>query len=127
VFSEFFSGNPDRNNARLSSRLGVYQHGCGLDKVDLSWGHDEYIYHVVKDRMPEEALYMLRYHSFYPGHREGEYDYLLNDHDRQMFEWVRAFNPYDLYTKSHEKPDSKKLRPFYEDLINEYLPGKLSW
>ena len=51
----------------------------------------------------------------------------MNDHDRKMFEWVRAFNPYDLYTKNHEKPDSKKLRPFYEELINEYLPGKLNW
>ena len=95
--------------------------------MQLSWGHDEYIYQVVKDRMPMEALYMLRYHSFYAAHREGEYDYLMNDQDRKMFEWVRAFNPYDLYTKSHTKPDVKELRPFYEDLINEYLPGKLSW
>ena len=125
--SAFFSANPDISNPKLSSRLGVYEEGCGLDKVDLSWGHDEYIYHVVKDRMPEEALYMLRYHSFYPGHREGEYDYLLNDHDRKMFDWVRAFNPYDLYTKSHEKPDVEKLKPFYMGLIQEYLPGKLSW
>lgn len=127
VFSEFFSSNPDSTNAKLSSRLGVYEEGCGLDKVDLSWGHDEYIYHVVKDRMPEEALYMLRYHSFYPAHRELEYNYLMNDHDRKMFDWVRAFNPYDLYTKSHEKPDVEKLKPFYMDLIEEYLPGKLSW
>jgi inositol oxygenase len=77
--------------------------------------------------MPEPALYMLRYHSFYPAHRDGEYAYLMNDHDREMFQWVQAFNPYDLYTKSHEKPDVEKLRPFYDDLINEYLPGKLSW
>jgi inositol oxygenase len=127
VFHEFFSANPDIHNNRLNTRLGVYEEGGGLDQVDLSWGHDEYIYHVVKDRMPEEALYMLRYHSFYPGHREGEYDYLMSDHDREMFKWVRAFNPFDLYTKSHEKPDVQKLRPYYEDLINEYLPGKLSW
>lgn len=127
VFHEFFQGNPDIANPRLSSRLGVYEEGCGLDKVLMSWGHDEYIYQVVKDRLPEEALYMLRYHSFYPAHREGEYDYLMNDRDRRMFDWVRAFNPYDLYTKSHEKPDVDKLRPFYEDLINEYLPGKLKW
>jgi len=127
VFSEFFSANPDINHPKLSSRLGVYEEGCGLDKVDLSWGHDEYIYHVVKDRMPDESLYMLRYHSFYPGHREGEYNYLMNDHDRKMFDWVRAFNPYDLYTKSHEKPDVEALKPFYMDLIEEYLPGKLSW
>jgi inositol oxygenase len=127
VFHEFFEANPDSRNPKLNSRLGVYEEGCGLDRVDLSWGHDEYIYHVVKDRMPEEALYMLRYHSFYPAHREGEYDYLMSDRDREMFKWVRAFNPYDLYTKNHEKPDVTKLRPIYEDLISEYLPGKLKW
>jgi inositol oxygenase len=93
----------------------------------MSWGHDEYLYHVVKDYLPDEALYMIRYHSFYPAHREGEYDYLMNDKDRAMFEWVRKFNPYDLYTKNQAKPNVKELKPFYEDLINEYLPGQLRW
>ena len=43
---------------------------------------------------------MIRYHSFYPAHREGEYAHLMNAEDRQLFAAVRAFNPYDLYTKS---------------------------
>ncbi|MED6298808.1 MAG: inositol oxygenase family protein [Verrucomicrobiota bacterium] len=127
VFHEFFADNPDANVVEYSTRLGIYEEGCGLDNVTMSWGHDEYLYHVMKDRLPEPALYMIRYHSFYPAHREGEYNELMNDHDRQMFEWVRAFNPYDLYTKSEERVDVESLRPFYDDLINEYLPGKLSW
>jgi len=127
VFPEFFKDNPDSQVPRFQTELGVYERGCGLGNIHLSWGHDEYIYDVVKERMPEEGLYMLRYHSFYPAHREGEYDYLMNDHDRDMFKWVRAFNQYDLYTKSHEKPDVEKLKPYYDDLINEFLPGKLSW
>jgi len=45
----------------------------------------------------------------------------MNDCDREMFKWVRAFNPYDLYTKSHERPNLKELRPFYDGLINEYF------
>ena len=127
VFHEFFADNPDRTQARLQSRLGVYEEGCGLDKVCMSWGHDEYIYNVVKDYLPQEALYMLRYHSFYPAHRDGEYGYLMNDQDRAMFKWVQAFNPYDLYTKSHKRPNQEKLRPFYDDLIREYFPPKLRW
>ena len=70
---------------------------------------------------------MLRYHSFYPCHREGAYDFLMNEKDRKMMDWVRTFNTYDLYTKSHERPDLKKLRPFYEDLIAEYFPAELEW
>ena len=127
VFPQFFADNPDSNNPRFQTRLGVYEEGCGLNNIQLSWGHDEYLYHVVKDRMPAEALYMIRYHSFYPWHREGAYEHLTNEQDRAMLNWVKAFNPYDLYTKDHKKPDVKALRPFYEELIAEYLPGKLRW
>ncbi len=127
VFKDFFQANPDAQNARYQTRTGVYEEGCGLSNVHLSWGHDEYLYHVVKDHLPDEALYMLRYHSFYPAHRERDYEFLMNDRDRAMFDQVRAFNPYDLYTKSHGKPDVQQLRPFYEELIAEYFPTKLAW
>lgn len=127
VFPQFFADNPDSQNPRFQSTLGIYEPGCGLDKVQLSWGHDEYIYHVMKDYLPDEALYMLRYHSFYPWHRENEYVELTNNQDREMLQWVQKFNPYDLYTKNHAKPDAKALRPFYEDLISKYFPAKLDW
>jgi len=127
VFHKFFELNEDRNVPRYQGRLGVYEEGAGLDKVTMSWGHDEYLYRVVKDYLPKEALYMIRYHSFYPAHRDGEYDYLMNDEDRKMFDSVRAFNPYDLYTKSHTKPNLKELKPFYDGLINEFFPKALKW
>jgi len=127
VFHPFFSDNPDSQDPRYQSRLGIYEEGCGLDKVHLSWGHDEYLYHVVQDCLLNEALSIIRYHSFYPTHREGAYPYLMNEKDRKMFDWVRAFNPYDLYTKSHDRPDVKKVRPFYEKLIAEFFPSKLKW
>jgi len=127
VFHEFFRDNPDAEDPSLQSETGQYEEGCGLGRVHLSWGHDEYLYHVVKDYLPEEALYMIRYHSFYPWHREGAYAHLTNARDREMLAWVQKFNPYDLYTKSHHRPDVKALRPFYEDLIREYFPATLSW
>jgi len=127
VYPEFFKANPDSAAPQYQTRLGVYEEGCGLDKVDMSWGHDEYLYHVVKDYVPEEGLYMIRYHSFYPGHEDGAYQYLMNDHDQEMFQWVRQFNPYDLYSKSAERPDIDKLRPYYEELIAEYFPPALRW
>jgi inositol oxygenase len=125
VFPEFFSDNPDFRNARYQTAVGVYEEGVGLDNVHLSWGHDEYIYNVVKDYLPEEALSMLRYHSFYAAHREGAYVHLMNDRDKEMFEWVRKFNPYDLYSKSPVPPDADALRPYYDDLIAQYLPKSL--
>lgn len=127
VFHEFFADNPDSKDARYQTRLGVYNENTGLDNVQLSWGHDEYLYHVTKDYLPMEALYMIRYHSFYPAHREGQYDYLMNEQDRKMMKWVQAFNPYDLYTKSHQPPNLKELRPFYDELIHEFFPPVLKW
>ena len=127
VFPEFFADNPDNAHPVYSTENGIYEPGCGLDRVALSWGHDEYMYYVAKDYLPEPALYMLRYHSFYPAHREGEYQHLMNDHDKEMFKWVRAFNPYDLYSKSPTPPDVQKLRPYYEELIAEFFPSKVAW
>ena len=117
VYPEFFANNPDAAEHRFNTRLGVYGEGCGLRSVTLSWGHDEYLYHRMKSYLPEPALYMIRFHSFYAWHREGEYDYLCDDHDRAMLHWVQTFNPFDLYSNSPEPPDWTALRPYYEQLV----------
>jgi inositol oxygenase len=127
VYPEFFAANPDRNRPELQTENGIYEAGCGLRNVHVSWGHDEYLYRVTKDYLPEPAQYMIRYHSCYPIHREGAYQHLLDDHDREMLDWVRKFNPYDLYSKSDTRPELATLKPFYDELINEFMPGKLRW
>jgi inositol oxygenase len=125
VYHEFFRENPDAQIAQLQTQFGVYEPGCGLDKVNMSWGHDEYMYTICKHHLPDEALYMIRYHSCYPIHREGAYEYLMTDNDRQMFEWVKKFNPYDLYSKGDGKVNVESARPYYEELIREFFPEKV--
>lgn len=129
VFPEFFENNPDFKKDNLQTELGIYERGCGLDRVHLSWGHDEYLYHVVKDYMPLSALYMIRFHSFYSWHREGQYQHLLNDQDRENLQWVQRFNPYDLYSKCEVPPNVDELKPYYLELIDEYFGAgtKLQW
>ncbi len=127
VFPEFFAANPDAAKPELQTQCGVYTEGAGLGQLKMSWGHDEYLYHVTKDYLPEEAQYMIRYHSWYSAHRERDYEYLMTDHDKVMMESVRAFNPFDLYSKSDAKPQLSELRPYYNDLINEFFPEKLAW
>src|SRR5437899_2907572 len=85
VFPEFFADNRDRHVPEYQTPCGIYSPGCGLDTVHLSWGHDEYLYQVVKDYLPDEALAMIRYHSFYACHREGAYGHLMDDRDRALF------------------------------------------
>lgn len=127
VYPEFFALNPDAQNPKFNTKFGVYEPNCGLRNVHMSWGHDEYVYQMMKDYIPEPGLYMLRYHSFYAQHREQAYDHLLDDHDREMFKWVKLFNPYDLYSKNPTPPDWKALRPYYEDLVAKYLPSTLKF
>ncbi|KAI0802696.1 DUF706-domain-containing protein [Xylaria sp. FL0064] len=127
IYPGSFSDNPDIHDPIYSSKYGIYSPGCGLDNVMLSWGHDEYLYNVVKDQstLPPEALAMIRYHSFYPWHKEGAYREFMTEHDEKMLAAVRAFNPYDLYSKSDGLPDIEELKPYYLELIDEYFPQRV--
>ena len=127
VHSEYFSLNPDSSNPNYNTKYGIYKENCGLDNVKMSWGHDEYLYQIVKNYLPQESLYMIRYHSFYAQHKENAYNHLLNELDFKMFDWVKKFNKYDLYSKAPTPPNSKALRPYYEDLVSKYLPNTLNF
>ncbi|KAA6408921.1 MAG: inositol oxygenase [Lasallia pustulata] len=93
----------------------------------LSRGHDEYLYHIVKKQstLPDESLAMILYHSFYPWHSAGAYMEFMDEKDEKMLAAVRAFNPYDLYSKSDEVPKVEELNPYYIDLINEFFPNRV--
>ncbi len=127
VYHELFAANPDFHNATYQTANGIYEAGCGLDNLHISWGHDEYLYLVTKDYLPKEAQWMIRYHSCYPIHREGAYQHLLNEGDEEALKWIRAFNPYDLYSKCEVEPNLAELRPFYEELVSEFFPSKINW
>ncbi len=122
-----FAANPDIDDPVYSTKEGIYTPGCGMDNVMLSWGHDEYLYHVVKDQstLPAEALAMIRYHSFYPWHKEGAYHWMMNEKDTQMLKAVNTFNPYDLYSKNDGVPKVEDLKPYYMELIDEFFPSKV--
>lgn len=127
IFHEYFDENPDMKNPLYKTKYGIYSPHCGLDNVMLSWGHDEYMYHLAKEQttLPQEALAMIRYHSFYPWHSEGAYKYLMNEKDEEMLKCVQEFNPYDLYSKSDVRCDIEELKPYYLELIDEFFPKKI--
>lgn len=127
VFPEYFKANPDYNHPVYSTQNGIYEPNCGLDNVHMSFGHDGYIYEVMKPYLPDSSLAMLRYHSFYAWHRHGAYQHLMNEKDKESLHWVNKFNPYDLYSKGHTKPNLKELKPYYDDLFAEFFPEKIAW
>mmetsp|Transcript_30034 Transcript_30034/g.59651 ORF Transcript_30034/g.59651 Transcript_30034/m.59651 type:complete len:320 (-) Transcript_30034:8-967(-) len=132
VFPEFNSLNPDMSDSRYNSKFGIYQPGCGLDRLKIAWGHDEYMYRMLsanKARLPKEGLDMVRYHSFYPWHAEGCYRHLLGEGDEETMEWVKLFNQFDLYTKDEgNEIDVEEVWPYYKGLLDKYgLGGELWW
>ncbi|WP_238718868.1 inositol oxygenase [Pelagihabitans pacificus] len=132
VYPEFNSLNPDMRDDRYNSPTGIYEKGCGLDKLELAWGHDEYLYQVLskheENALPEEAMVMIRYHSFYPWHTGGSYTELLSDKDRYYLEIIRDFNKYDLYTKSQKTYDLEQIKDYYQPIAEEYLgQGPIYW
>src|SRR5215813_11705567 len=84
VLPQYFANNPDLQTPQYQSTCGIYESGCGLDNVLMSWGHDEYLFQVLGRHLPVPAQYMIRYHSFYPAHRHGAYAHLMTDRDRAM-------------------------------------------
>lgn len=126
-----FEKNPDLHHPVYSKKHGMYEPNCGLDNVLMSWGHDEYMFRVLKNHpectLPEIGLNMIRFHSFYPWHTSGDYMHLCNNKDLEMLKWVKVFNPFDLYSKSDDIPDIHALIPYYQSLCDKYIPGKVKF
>ena len=127
VFHEFFSENPDTREPRYAGATGMYEPGCGLDAVTMSWGHDDYLARVLEGRLPAEALYVIRYHSFYAAHTHGAYRELFDERDRELMPWVRRFQAFDLYSKTPDAPERDALLPVYRELLERWLPDQLDW
>jgi len=132
VYPEFNALNSDMANSDYNTDLGIYKAGCGLDNVELAWGHDEYLFQVLQNHrtnnLPEEAMVMIWYHSFYPWHTGGSYKQLLCEKDEQYLEWIRDFNKYDLYTKCNKTYDLEEVKEYYKPIAEKYLgKGPIFW
>lgn len=125
TYPSFFRFNPDRHISRYQMILGIYPPHCGLGNVQMSWGQDEYLYHVVKQYLPEEASFIIRYHSF-KALQKGGYRHLLSPRDHEMLPWLTLFKKYE-EDHSLEELDWISLRPYYEALVAEFFPPVLTW
>merc|ERR1711871_1292954 len=124
-----FEGNPDLNDDVLGTDCGIYSPQCGISNLVMSWGHDEYMYQMLKFNgctIPEEGLAMIRFHSFYPWHDKRAYSQFEVPQDADMMKWVKEFNKFALYSKGDSIPDVESLKPYYQSLLEKYnVGGKL--
>ncbi|KAK6772884.1 hypothetical protein RDI58_028122 [Solanum bulbocastanum] len=130
IHHKYFKENQDFNNPIYNTKNGIYYDFIGLENVMMSWGHDDYMYMVAKENgttLPSAGLFIIRYHSFYPLHKNGAYKHLMNDEDEENLKWLHVFNKYDLYSKSKVHVNVEEVKPYYMSLIEKYFPAKLRW
>ena len=129
VYSDTLKDNADYNEY---DKLGIYSEGCGLDNLNISFGHDEYLYQVLKQninkhKISQENLDIIRYHSFYPWHTSGEYKHFMNESDEIKLKNVNMFNRFDLYSKEDNPDISDEIKEYYSLLLDQYFPSILQW
>lgn len=114
---------------------GIYQERCGFEKIHMSYGHDEYfasILEINKTKLPKEAIYIIRFHSFYTWHSPKKsnirgYTHLANEYDWMMLPLLKAFQKADLYSKKDFK-NMKHIKKLFSPLIRKYIGKKeLIW
>jgi inositol oxygenase len=124
-YAEFFELNPDSQDPTYQSRDGIYEPGCGLDRVTFAYGHDEYLYEVLRDQLPPEIAWTIRYHSFQS--LAEHYLQLFDDRDRRLREsYMKPFARYDLYSKDPELAPDELLSECRE-LLERRFPDPIDW
>ena len=143
VGDTFIVGHPLSNaliypefNSQVADFSDRYEKGCGFDACVFSFGHDEYLYQVLKHneragrlnfsdvRIRDQLLYVIRYHSFHAWHEHEAYSELANENDINMLPTLREFTAFDLYTKSDDADsitDEKTLRAYYTTLFQTLM------
>ncbi|MEO2084262.1 MAG: inositol oxygenase family protein, partial [Marinoscillum sp.] len=119
------------HNPKYNSEYGIYSKNCGIQNIKLSFGHDEYLYIILKNNknhnLSEKYINIIRFHSFYPWHTGKDYHYFMNDKDNQILKDVLNFNKYDLYSKNDNTDISPDVKKYYTNLLKTFFPEPLQW
>lgn len=132
VYFDTMKENPDFYHPVYSTEYGIYQPGCGIENLTLSFGHDEYLYQVLKynnsHKLTDKYLNIIRFHSFYPWHTGKDYARFMKPCDEIIMQDVLEFNQFDLYSKTDtEFVLTDEIRTYYNNLLNEYFPEPMKW
>ena len=128
VYYDTLKESPDFNKY---TKNGIYEEDCGLNKLNITFGHDEYLYQVLKQnnnhKISPKYMDIIRYHSFYPWHTGNDYKQFMNEGDKEILINVLDFNSFDLYSKEDPIEITEEVKQYYDKLLEEYFQGDLYW
>jgi predicted HD phosphohydrolase len=95
--------------------------GAGLDHALLQWNHDEFAYERLREHVPEDLAWLIRYHSI----DVGAVSHLMDERDRARTEQLLLpFAHYDHATKSPFHLPTVRLDD-YRDVIEDAFPRRI--
>ena len=54
--------------------------------------------------------------------------HLCNERDIKVgLKWVKIFNKFDLYSKSHECAKLEDVKEYYQEKLKKYFPKPVKW
>jgi inositol oxygenase len=95
AFAEYQRLNPDKNDERYNTHLGMCKPGEGLEHVLLSWTSSEYMYHMMKHNkvsLPGEGYKILKLSPLVDWHSRGKYQELSTIGDEKVKQSVADFH-----------------------------------
>lgn len=131
IYSEKNYSNEKPYSCENDTNIGIYNKNIGLENVQMTWGHDEFLARVFVKKghmlpyLPLEAIYVIRFHSFYAWHTPIDsvensyfgYSYLANKKDWFMLPLLKMFQKSDLYSKTFNIPELDVIESKYRPLL----------
>ena len=122
----------DYSNSKYNTILGIYNYYTGFDNIEMTFSHDYYLSECLKrsnTNLPDEALYIIRYHSFYSWHTPKNnirgYEYLANETDWKYLPLLKLFHKTDLYSKKNDFNKNFDIYLF-NNLIDKYINERIN-
>jgi hypothetical protein len=114
-------GEQPENLFYMNELLATGAPGAGLDQCTLQWNSDDLAWARLKDHLPPDVAWLVRYHSI----RVEPCEPYMNASDRDRVQRCLApFRHYDLYSKAPYFRPRLRLEDF-RPIIEKYLPPTL--
>jgi len=114
-------GELAENVTYRNSLLATGEPGCGLDQCTFQWSCDDLAWSRLKDHLPPQVAWLVRYHGIEPDLCAPYMDARDRDHAER---YLAPFAIYDLYSKSPFRRPRSRLED-YRPIIEKYLPPRI--